>query len=199
LLVGFFDDEGRVLEATAAARKAGLKIEDVYTPYAVHGMDEAMGLAPSRLTWVCFLAGLGGLTFALGFQVWTQAVAWPLNIGGKPFNSFPAFIPVGFELTVLSAALTSVAALFARAGLFPGRPTQVLEGVTNDRFALALVATGSNDEERGRKLCQEHGAVEISLRLAGAAAAPVALPEKAAASHDSAPVAHAALSAEVKL
>ena len=71
-----------MVEATRAARDAGLPIHDVYTPYAVHGLDEAMGLRPSRLTWVCFLAGLTGGTFAVLFQWWSSTVDWPLGESG---------------------------------------------------------------------------------------------------------------------
>jgi hypothetical protein len=167
LLVAWFHGEAEVLAAACAARQAGLEIYDVYSPYAVHGIDEAMGLRASRLTWVCFWAGLSGLAFALGFQWWTSAVGWPLNVGGKPFNSFPAFVPVGFELTVLSAGLVTVAALFAVSRLFPGKSVAPLEGVTNDRFALALHASGAPEEERGRKMCGEHGAFRLAVYAGG--------------------------------
>lgn len=160
--IGYFGDEGAVLAATKAARAAGLEIVDVYTPYAVHGLDEAMGLAPSRLTYVCFAAGATGAGLALAFQIWVSTVSWPLNVGGKPFLSLPAFIPVTFELTVLAAALVSAAAFLARSRLFPGKKARVLPRVTDDRFALVLEA----DAARATELLTRAGAVTIESEVA---------------------------------
>lgn len=162
LFIAWFETEDDILAATTKAREAGLPIFDVYTPYAVHGMDAAMGLGTSRLTWVCFGAGLVGLAAGLSVEYYTSAVSWPLNVGGKPFNSFPAFIPVAFETTVLFAALITVAALLIKTRLFP-RPTtpaEVLERVTNDRFALALTTADSRwSEIAARDLTRRCGAV----------------------------------------
>jgi hypothetical protein len=158
-------DEHALLDATRAAREAGLLVHDTYTPYAVHGMDEAMGLRPSRLTWVCFFAGLGGLLGGLALQIYTSAMSWPLDIGGKPFNSIPAFIPVTFELTVLCAALVTVAALFVRTRLYPGAEAGGPARVTDDRFALALMAGGARwSESRAARIAASHGAVETAFQ-----------------------------------
>ncbi len=157
--VAYFTREQDVLAATTAVRGAGLHVRDVYTPYAVHGLEAAMGLRRSRLSQVCFFAGLTGLTTMLLFAWWTSAVSWPLNVGGKPFASIPAFIPVTFEFTVLSAALVTVSALFAVAKLWPGRTADTLPGATNDRFVLVLEPVA---DDRARALCVEHGAVETA-------------------------------------
>ncbi|MCL2011420.1 MAG: DUF3341 domain-containing protein [Cystobacterineae bacterium] len=155
--VGWFEQEAQILNATKAARKAGLKVVDVYTPYAVHGLDEAMGLKPSKLTWVCLLAALGGGGGMFSLMLYTSAIAWPLNVGGKPFVSAPAFIPVTFEAAVLSAALMSVFAFFVRSKLFPGKKVVPLERVTDDRFALELLA----EPEQARHFLQAQGAVVV--------------------------------------
>jgi hypothetical protein len=155
-IVATFADEGALLAAVRATRAAGVAIDDAFTPYAVHGLDEAMGLRRSRLTWVCFLAGLSGASLAIGFQLWSSAVSWPLNVGGKPFASIPAFIPVTFELTVLSAALVSAATFLFRSRLFPGRRAAPLPRVTDDRFALVVA-----DGETARSTLRAAGAVEI--------------------------------------
>jgi len=162
VFTALFADEHDILRATAAARMAGYPIYDVYTPYAVHGMDEAMGLRRSRLTWVCFLAGLTGLVLALSFQIWTSATDWPVNVGGKPMASVPAFIPVTFEFTVLCAALVSVAALFVRARLAPGRRASLPDrSVTDDRFALCIETRNDRfDEPTLRSFVERFGAVE---------------------------------------
>jgi hypothetical protein len=163
VLIGYFDSEERILAATRAARESGYNIHDVYTPYAVHGMDDAMGLRPSRLTWVTFLGGLTGLTAALSLQLYTSVVSWPIIVGGKPFNSFPAFIPVAFELTVLFAGLSTVAAFLARCTLFPGQKRVALPRVTDDRFALALQAEGEPaDVAEAERTLQQLGAVETT-------------------------------------
>jgi hypothetical protein len=157
-LVAFFDDEQRLLDGARAARAAGLEIRDAFVPYAVHGLDEAMGLRRSRLPLVCFGAGVTGGALALSFELWTSASSWALNVGGKPFASVPAFIPVTFELTVLSAALASAAAFFFRSRLFPGNKASALPRVTDDRFALVL----ERDGEGARDLLRAAGAVELN-------------------------------------
>ena len=158
-----FVHEGDLLRATVAARASGYRIIDAYTPFAVHGLDRAMGLRPSRLTWVCFLCGLFGAAFMAWFQFWTSAVDWPINVGGKPWNSWPAFVPVVFEAAVLLGGLGVVFAMFARCGLVPGRgPKLPGAGVTDDRFILAVA--GSDDSpsfERLAGLLRDHGAVEV--------------------------------------
>lgn len=164
LLVAYFEDENGLLRAAREARAAGLKIHDAYTPYAVHGLDAAMGQRGSRLPWVTLLCGLTGMLLAFWFQRWTSAVSWPINVGGKPAHSFPAFIPVAFEFTVLLAALGTVAALFIRVGLRPrfGMP-RVLPRVTNDRFALALCTDGEDfSSAAATELCRQAGACEVS-------------------------------------
>jgi hypothetical protein len=157
-LFAYFDDETALLGATRAARAAGFAIEDAYTPYAVHGLDEAMGQPRSRLTWVCFAAAMCGGALAMSFQLWTSVVSWPINVGGKPFASVPAFIPVTFEVTVLSAALVSAGAFLFRSRLFPGKRATPPPRVTDDRFALVLAADG----DAARQLLREAGAVELA-------------------------------------
>jgi hypothetical protein len=169
IFLASFAEEHAILGATRDARAAGFTVHDVYTPYPVHGMDDAMGLSPSRLTWVCFFAGLTGLAIGYVVQWWASAIDWPLNIGGKPFNSIPAFVPVMFELMVLIGGLTTVGALFLRSRLRPrlAPPPEVVPRATNDRFVLALVTRDRFNEVEARALCKRHGAVEA--RLAGGA------------------------------
>jgi hypothetical protein len=167
LLCAVFEHEQDVLEATKTVREFGYEIVDVYAPYAVHGLDRAMGLRPSRLTWACFLSGLTGLTIAVLLQYWTSAVSWPLDVGGKPWNSWPAFVPVSFELTVLLAGFGSVFALFGVARLYPGKkPKFVFDRVTNDRFVLVLVQTSAVfDLGALRSLLAPHNPVALEERF----------------------------------
>ena len=163
LYVGYFTREHDILQAAEAARLGKVGVYEAYTPFPVHGMDAALGVRPSRLPYVTFCAGALGLSLGLYFEWWTSAVSWRLNVGGKPYNSLPAFIPVAFEITILFAGLFTVAALLLRSGLLPGRRAPALMGVTNDRFALTFRAADPGfHEERVRTLCTEHGAVETS-------------------------------------
>ncbi len=147
LLVGVFENEQDTLAAVRLSRQRGFKIVDVYAPYAVHGVEEAMGLSPSRLPWIVFALGVLGAGLKVWFEYWTTAVDWPLNVGGKPFNSLPAFVPVTFEVMVLFAAVGAVFSFFFVCRLFPGKKSVLpVSGVTDDRFAVVLEETDSRFE-----------------------------------------------------
>ncbi len=139
VLLATFEHEDDLLAATEAVRRQGLRIVDAFTPYAVHGLDRAMGLRPSRLTWVCFVCGMIGALGMLWFEHWTAAIGWPIDVGGKPWNSLPSDVPVAFEAAVLLAGFGSVFALFAVSRLFPGkRPRIDRPACTDDRFVLVI-------------------------------------------------------------
>ena len=163
LVIGTFESERELLRATRHAREAAYRIQDVYTPYPVHELSKIMGLRPSLLTWVCFGCGLVGLALALWFQYWTSSTNWPVNVGGKPFDSLPAFIPIAFEITILFAGLGVVAALFIRCGLWPGaRSRQPRPEVTDDKFVLVLQILGArNTVSEARGMLEQDGAVEV--------------------------------------
>jgi len=167
VVVGVFDDEANLLGVTQEARAKGWKVIDVYTPYAVHGLDAAMGLRPSRLPWVCFLAAITGAALKLWFEFWTTMVDWPLNIGGKPWNSLPAFVPVTFEVMVLSAGLATMFTFLVLARLRPGkRPVMPFPGVTDDRFVLVLEESDARfDLARVRSLFEKFGVVAFEERI----------------------------------
>ncbi len=166
-VVGVFDDEANLLGVTKQAHAEGLKVVDVFTPYPVHGLDAAMGLRASRLPWVCFLAAITGAALKLWFEFWTTMVDWPLNIGGKPWNSLPAFVPVTFEVMVLSAGLTTVFVFLVLARLRPGKRAALIHpGVTDDRFVLVLEETDAQfDLRRVRSLFARFGALAVEERL----------------------------------
>ena len=167
LVVGTFGSGDDILSAAMAARAAGLTIVDTYTPYAVHGLEKAMDLGPSRLSWVCLIAGLTGAGLKLWFELWTAVVDWPANVGGKPDNSLPAFVPITFEVMVLFAGLASVAMLFVVAGLWPGRRRPaVVPGVTDDRFALVIEQTSAEvSAARVRALFEPHRVLTVTEHL----------------------------------
>jgi hypothetical protein len=167
MMVGLFAAEEGIRGAVREARKQGLRIVEAYTPYAVHGLDRELGLKRSRLALVCLVGGGLGAVLKLWFEIWTAAIDWPIDVGGKPWNSLPAFVPITFEVMVLFAGLATVGAFLIVAGLRPGKkPVLVDPRVTNDHFALVLEETDATfDVDRVRALLQRHGAVNVSERL----------------------------------
>lgn len=139
LFVAYFDQESKLLHAVTALRRAGFGVVDVFTPYPVHGLEEALGWRRSRLPYVTFTLGVLGAALKVWFEFWTTGVSWPMNVGGKPFNSLPAFVPVTFEVMVLLAGLSTVLAFLLVTRSFPGKKARLLHPrLTNDLFALVL-------------------------------------------------------------
>lgn len=166
ILVATFQREEDLLHAVRQLRRRGLEIVEAYTPYPVHGLDEALGLAPSRLSWICALMGVGGAGVMLWFQTWTSAIDWPVNVGGKPLTSLPAFMPVVFESMVLAAGIGTALAFFAISRLVPGRkPRLVIPRVTDDRFAVVVHETDASfSPNQVRAMLAESGAVQVEDR-----------------------------------
>ncbi len=164
IIAGSFANDHDTLGAVRASRDAGHEIIDVFGPFPIHGIEEAMGIRPTRLPWVCFFAGIVGLSLAMLFQYWTSASDWAINVGGKPFNSLPAFVPVGFEMTVLFAGLSTVAAFLIRSRLFPGKKHKVIHSpITDDRFVILLAETGrALDSESVRAIWADHGVLKVA-------------------------------------
>ena len=162
-LVATFDGQEALLEAVTNVRAHGFRIYDVYTPFPVHGLDEAMGLQRSRLGYVTLVAAILGLSAALTFQFYAAVFDWSLNVGGKPDNSTLAFVPIAFELTILAGGLATAAAFVLRSGLFPGAPARLAgPRVTNDRFAIALRWRETVfDTGEARRVLLDCGAIEI--------------------------------------
>jgi hypothetical protein len=162
-IIAAFAGEKDLLEAVAAVRKRGWPVVEAYTPYAVHGLDTALGYSRSRLPVACFVCGLLGAALALGFQFWATATSWPLNVGGQPWNSLPAFVPVTFEAMVLCAGLGVVLALLLCCRLYPGKETALpMAGLTDNRFVLVLDETEVATSEEVRGLLKEHHAVSVT-------------------------------------
>lgn len=99
--------------ACEAVRDAGYTRWDAHTPFPIHGLDRAMGLRTSRLPWISLVLALGGAATGIGLQGWVSTIAYPLVVSGKPFFSWPAFVPVTFELAVLGGAFGAVFGMFA--------------------------------------------------------------------------------------
>ncbi len=163
LIFGVFEDEEHLIEAGKSLRDYNIPILDIYTPFPVHGLDELLEIKRSRLPIITFFACLFGCLVAIYFQVWTSKYSWPLNIGGKPFNSFVAFIPVAFEITVLMGALITVAFFLYRCGLFPGKKETILDAnMTNYSFVLAIEHNNAAiDFDQVSTIMKKHGASEV--------------------------------------
>ena len=162
-LVGTFVDPDALLRAVRLVRREPLRLYDVFAPYPVHGLDEAMGLRRTRLPRVTLAAGLTGLAAALSLQFYANVLDWPLDVGGKPDSTLLAFIPISFELTVLFAGLVTVAAFFLRAKLYPGKRVELAAaGVTRDVFALVIRRPSGPDAlRRAHEIFDECGSTAI--------------------------------------
>ncbi len=139
-VVGFFDNPAALIEATKRIRPLNYESFDCFTPYPIHGLDKIQGLKPSRLPWVTMTAGLTGFMCAILLQGWTSVINWPLNVGGKPFWSWPAFVPIFFELTVLFAGLATVGGMFLFNGMPNTKKRAFDNNITRDRFAIMIDA-----------------------------------------------------------
>lgn len=139
-VVGFFDDASSLLAATKKVREANFQSFDAFSPYPIHGLEKAAGLKSSFLPWVTLGAAFTGFMCSILLQGWTSVIDWPLNVGGKPFWSWPAFVPIFFEFTVLFAGLATVGAMFLANGMPNLKRRAFDNNITRDRFAIMIDA-----------------------------------------------------------
>jgi hypothetical protein len=164
-VVGCFNDENVLFPAVKHARKAGFKIHDVYTPFPIHGLDAALGLRDTSLHTAGFIYGITGTTVAFSFITWALAYDWPMNIGGKPFFSLPAWIPIMFELTVLFAAVGMVLTFCYLCQLAPFvKKDHFHPRATDDMFVMAIECSEKTDENEVSRFLQDVGAMEVSTQ-----------------------------------
>jgi hypothetical protein len=144
-LLAEFETAEQILAAVRRARQEGYRNMDAYTPYPVEGLSEELGLTRSRVPFVVLAGGLVGAASGFFMQYWAEAVDYPLNVGGRPYNSWPAFIPITFELMVLVAAFAALLGMFYLNGLpMPYHPVFHLPRfarASQDRFFLCIEAT----------------------------------------------------------
>ncbi len=163
-VLGVFDDEDVLLHAVSKVKDKGIKIHEVYSPFPVHGLDEALGYKKTRLPIAAFLFGMTGTSLALIMQIWMLGYDWPMIIGGKNFVSLPPFIPVTFELTVLLSALGMVATFMIVSDMKPYKwPQQFDLRSTDDKHIMAIdLATNKMSKQDIGAVLKDSGAQEVN-------------------------------------
>ena len=167
-LLAEFATPADLYQACERVRDAGFTRWDAHTPFPVHGLDVAMGLRRSPLPWIVLVTGLAGAVLGFGLQWWVHARAYPLVISGKPYVSWPAYIPITFELGVLFAALGAVVGMLALNRLpmhhHPLFRSKVFERVTDDAFFISIESWDPRfDASATRLLLESLGARRVEL------------------------------------
>lgn len=161
-----YTDDDVLMSAVKKVKAERFHIEEIYTPFPVHGLDKAMGLAPTRMAITAFIYGLIGLVVATVMMNYIMIEDWPQDIGGKPSFSYienmPAFVPIMFELTVFFAAHLMVITFYLRSRMWPFKDAENPDTRTTDDHFLMEIAVNGN-EEALQTLLKETGAVEINL------------------------------------
>lgn len=161
-----YTDDDILMSAVKKVKAERYHIEEVFTPFPVHGLDKAMGLAPTRIAITSFLYGLVGLTVSIVMMNYIMIEDWPQNIGGKPSFSYienmPAFVPIMFELTVFFAAHLMVITFYLRSRMWPFKAAENPDPRTTDDHFLMEIAIDGNQEQL-ENLLKETGAVEINI------------------------------------
>src|ERR1700681_179540 len=141
-VMGEFGTPGELIHAVEKVREAGYRRLDAYAPFPVEGLSQALGLKRNLVPAITLLGGLAGGLGGFCFQYWAAAITYPMNIGGRPLNSWPAFIPVTFELTILGASTFAVFGMLALNKLpHPYHPVFSVERfarASTDRFFICI-------------------------------------------------------------
>jgi hypothetical protein len=166
-VVGCFEDEAVLFPAVKKVRSTGYKIHDVYTPMAIHGLDKAMGLRETSLHTAGFIYGITGTATALCGIGWIFTNDWPLNFGGKPHFSLPAWIPITFELTVLMSAVGMVLTFCYLCQMAPFvKKHHFHPRATDDLFIMVIELTPKNNESDVKSFLENAGAKDVHIQEA---------------------------------
>jgi hypothetical protein len=167
MIHAIYNDDDILMNAVKDVKAERYHIEEIYTPFPVHGLDKAMGLEPTRLAITAFLYGLVGLSVATLMMNFIMIEDWPQNIGGKPSFSYienmPSFVPIMFELTVFFSAHLMVLTFYMRSKLWPFKKAENPDVRTTDDHFLMAVDLGNTDAEVMSNFLRGTGAIEISL------------------------------------
>jgi ActD protein len=165
-LMAEFDSPEGMLEGAKRTYAAGYRRMNAYSPFPIEGMAEAIGFHEHKLPWIVFGGGLIGCLSGFGMQYYASVMAYPLNIGGKPLNSWPSFVPVTFEMTILVAVFSAVLGMLALNGLpHPYHPVFNVPRfalASRNRFFFAIEANDPKfDAVETRKLLEEISGHEV--------------------------------------
>lgn len=167
VLHAIYRDDDLLLQAVKQIREARYHIGEIYCPFPVHGLDKAMGLAPTRLAITSFLYGVVGLAVAIVMMNFIMIEDWPQDIGGKPsfsfFQNMPAFVPIMFELTVFFAAHLMVITFYMRSRLWPFKKAENPDVRTTDDVFLMEVDAANHNIDDLTDFLYKTGASEIKL------------------------------------
>jgi len=165
-LVGVYDDDDVALAAVKKVREAGVKIYEVYSPFAVHNMDVAIGHPRTRIGIAAFCFGCLGFLTAATLTIWTMGIDWPMIIGGKDPISLPNYVPAMFELTVLFTAFGMTITFFISNGLGPTvKPLLFDPRCTDNKFVMAIdLGKNKMAEADIENLLKTSGAEEVSVK-----------------------------------
>ena len=161
-----YDDDDVLLTAVKDIRAEKHHIEEVYTPFPVHGLDKVLGLADTRISIMAFIYGCIGFCVSIWMMNYIMIEDWPQNIGGKPSFSYlenmPAFVPIMFELTIFFAAHLMVITFYLRSKLWPFKEAENPNPLTTDDKFLVEIEIHDNEKEL-KTLLEKTGAIEITL------------------------------------
>jgi len=160
-ILGVFEDEEKLVSAFDKIKEKGIIPVEVYTPYPVHEILHGMG-NKTRITHAAFFYGVFAAIGILSFLTYAATISWPLNYGGKPFNSFPSFIVVTIVATILSVTLLTLFTFSLRAKVFPGKVPEIYhERATDDRFVMVIdkKSMGTNTDAIN-SIITEYGEIE---------------------------------------
>lgn len=160
-VLGIFRHPDTILEAASSAHHKDWKHLDAITPYPVHGMEHALGLKMSWVPYVTLTMGILGAIGGFALEAWTSAVEWPLNVGGKPFVSWPAFVPVMFECAILSAGISTFIAMWIACRLPNTKPVIHDIRLTDDHFGLLVPLANGLSEQDVAEFLKGAGADEV--------------------------------------
>lgn len=165
-LVGAFDRPDKLLKVCEELRDRGFKAFDAHTPFPVHGIERAMGLRSSRVPWLSLAGGVFGLIGGMALQIWTMGWDYPQNLSGKPYVAWQAYVPVGFELTILCAAFGTFFGMWGINQLpkffHPVMQAESFPSASDDRFLVSVESSDPRfDHAAVKALLEEHGAKSV--------------------------------------
>jgi hypothetical protein len=166
VILGIYNDPDHIYDTTKKLIHDGYRVRDVYSPFAIHGMDRVLGIKRSRLTVAAFCFAMTGIVLALTLQTYASYFDWQMNVGGKPSLHIPTYIPITFELAILCTAFGMVGCFFAVNKMVWGKNADIIDiRVTDDLFVVAIdIIPNKTDIAELSSILKNNGAIEIRER-----------------------------------